>query len=226
MPGLVSIRSEGLAIGDTLMRFRLFYEGDFFSAKEDRVTDRRVDHKHVLRTAFHYQLKDLWQERKFLRETRTRGEIFGVAGSEALLSEKLAELSPDISGYRFVPLVHEKLDLTCSIKVLLMRRDRPGDRPGRIFQSRDIDNRLKVLFDALKAPTDVIELGSATPLPDGSDSPMYVLVQKDELISHVSVETDDLLAPPDSASSDAYARVLVDVEIGLWNVNMFNLGLG
>ena len=127
-----------------------------------------------------------------------------------------------INGYRFIPLVHDKLDLTCSLKVLIMRRDRPGDRPGRIFNARDIDNRLKTLFDALKMPT-ASELGGE--LPDDDDNPMFVLLQKDELISHVSVETDDLLAPPHNAGrDDSYARLLIDVSIQPYDVNTFNLG--
>lgn len=209
------------------MRFRLFYEGEFFSAKDDNVKDHRTTHKHCLRRDFHLQLRDLWNERKFLRETETNGTVFGVPGQSKLLKDKLAELSPEIGGYRFIPLVHEKLDLTCSLKVLMLRRDRPGDRPGKIFDARDIDNRLKVLFDALKMPKDGSELGSNAPLRDGSDNPMFVLLQKDELISHVSVETDDLLNPPQNAGkNDAFARLIIDVEIGLWNVNTFNLGLG
>jgi hypothetical protein len=102
-----------------------------------------------------------------------------------------------------------------------MRRDRPGDRPGRIFNARDIDNRLKTLFDALKMPT-APELGGELPIDD--DNPMFVLLQKDELISHVSVETDDLLAsPPSAGRDDSYARLLIDVSIQPYDVNMFNL---
>ena len=220
------LRDEGLGSPDLEMRFHLYYEGSFKSAREDAIKDKRVDHKHDLRREFHRQLKDLWQERKFHQGYDTTGAYFGADGESKPLDAKLAELGPQISGYQFVPLVHEKMNLTCSIDVLLLRRDRPGDRPGRIFNARDLDNRLKVLFDALKVPADAIELGpNNTPLPDGSDNPMFTLVQKDELISRVSVDTGDLLgAPPEAGHDDSYARVVLDVKIGIWAPDMFNLG--
>lgn len=208
------------------MRFRLFYEGNFFASQgepKDNQIDRRASHKHELRRAFHFQLRDLWQERSFLREATTAGPVLGAPkGEEKLLKDKLEEISPVINDYRFVPIVHEKLNLTCSLNVLMMRRDRPGNRPGRIFQSRDIDNRLKTLFDALKMPRDEGELGYNRPC--GDDNPLFVLLQKDELISHVSVETDDLLNPPPGVH-EAYARLLIDVTIQPYDVNMFNLSL-
>lgn len=215
-----------LRTGDPLpqegaLRFRLFYEGRFLSANGDpqrAQADKKADHKHEIRRVLHRQMRDLWSERRFLRSGMTSGEIFGLKGERKPLKDKLADISPVINGFRFIPLVHENLDLLCDLKILLMRRDRPGDRPGRAFNPRDIDNRLKVLFDALKMPVDAAELGDNH--PSGDDNPMFVLLQKDELISSVSVETDDLLdPPPEAGSDDSYARVLIDVTVAPFEVN-------
>lgn len=209
------------------MRFHLFYEGPILSGKvdvRDGERDKRSSHKHKIRRDFHYQLKDLWAERRFLKDAETNGEILGLAGTEKrLLSQALLECSQEVNGYRFVPLVHERLGLTCSLKILLQRKDRPG---RIVTDSRDIDNRLKIVFDALKSPKDQVELGEESPLEDGSDNPLYVLLQDDSLITRVSVDTDDIYGvPQEHKDNDSYARAIIEVRIGVWDrANLFNIG--
>jgi hypothetical protein len=66
--------------------------------------------------------------------------------------------------------------------------------PGTIVTNGgDIDNRIKVLFDALCIPMGKHELGGAMP-QDGED-PFYVLLEDDRLITRIGVTTDQLLIP-------------------------------
>jgi hypothetical protein len=49
----------------------------------------------------------------------------------------------------FLPLINEATGVGCSLDILFLRRDPPG---ALIRSGGDIDNRVKVLFDALRMP--------------------------------------------------------------------------
>jgi hypothetical protein len=57
----------------------------------------------------------------------------------------------------------------------------------------NIDNRLKVLFDALRMPENTGELPH-TP-PQSGEDPFFCLLQDDKYINEVTVTTDRLLLP-------------------------------
>jgi hypothetical protein len=217
---------------ESFMRFRLHYEGPLMASKgdvQDGQNDRRAPHKHSLRRAFHRQLKHLWHTNSFLSSVRGGYDIFGIPRPEGY-PERLADepLLRDVIGNifvinnrRFAPLVCKRFDLLCGLEVLLLRRDRPGG----IIQGRDIDNRLKTLFDALKMPSNLSELAGCEFNDD--EDPMFVLLQDDSLITQVKVETDDLLDPPAHAGADdSFVRLLVTVDLRAYNINMFNLSFG
>jgi len=203
------------------MQFRLFYEGRFLSANGDPManqSDKRAGHKHNIRREFHKQLRHLWQIHPTLSKAQTSGEIFGMMPRERRPLNQVAAENFESFGFKWVPLVCGAFDLLCKIDVLLLRRDRPGG----LIEARDIDNRLKVLFDALKMPRSLGELADAQ--PQGEEEPFYVLLESDDLITSVSVETDDLLSPQEEwGSDDSYARVIVHVTITPYSGNMFNL---
>lgn len=216
------------------MKFRLHYEGVLYSAGgEPRGTqlDPRASHKHNLRRAFHKQLKHWWDVSPAICRLRGGYEVLGIPhekrawqGGELkdapLFKDVLAEVH-DVGGQRFVPLVCAELGVLCSLDILLLRRDRPGG----IINARDIDNRLKVLFDALRMPKSGIEVSQCTFAAD--ENPMFVLLQDDSLISSVAVETDELLDPPPHAGKDdGFVRLLVTVDIRPYNLNMFNMVFG
>jgi hypothetical protein len=92
------------------------------------------------------------------------------------------------SGYRFLPLVRSKLGVICSLDILFLRRDEPGDL---ISGGGDIDNRIKVLFDALRVPAENEVRG----IPGADEDPLLCLLEDDKLISEVNVVTDRLLTP-------------------------------
>lgn len=204
------------------MQFRLFYEGQFLASSgepRDGQLDRRALHKHNLRRAFHRQLQHLWETHPFLSKAKIFGDMFDIQDQPLRpMVEVVRDMHPNC-GFNWVPLVCRQFSLLCKLEILMLRRD----RPGAIFRdSRDIDNRLKTLFDALKMPRDMGELGGMAPI-EGED-PFFVLLQSDDLITHVSVETDDLLDPPSEAGmDDSWARVVVTVTLSPYAANMFNL---
>ena len=135
------------------------------------------------------------------------------------MSEVIADRYNEF-GYRFVPLVREEISLLCSLHILFLRRD---GRPGSVIQGGDIDNRIKTLIDGLRRPRNGSELvGHETPAP--GEDPFYVLMEDDNQVSHLEVETDVLLDPPTDTEADARkVRLVVTVELRPYDITLFNL---
>lgn len=211
------------------MRFRMHYEGPLLAAKGDpqgEQLDRRASHKHAIRRAFHAQLKHYWETQPWLSTSHMPWDMFGVPhGQEPRGNDKYSDPTPFAEGlaklhrigdFSFVPLVCGEFKTLCGLKLLLLRRDKPGG----VFNSRDLDNRLKIIFDALRMPRALNEFTAA-----GTESPMFVLLQDDSLISSVQIETDNLLDPPLVAGrDDSYVRLLIEVDIRPYYPSMFSIG--
>ena len=203
------------------MKFRLFYDGSLKSARGEDYQDRRREHKHDIRMEFHHQLKHLWKIAPAIKDLQGGYDILGIPRPEGqnklidqpLFRDVLAE-QYIIAGQKFVPLVVEAVGLNCSIDVLMLRQDRPGG----VLKPRDIDNRLKVLFDALRVPRNATEF---TPAPEGNE-PIFVLLEDDSLVSNVRVETDDLLADPINGD-DSFVRLILTIDVRPYRTTMFNL---
>jgi hypothetical protein len=173
-----------IRLGGHAMKFRLTYDGPLWAAKTD---NPRAAHKHDIRKRFHPQLRRLWTLNPSLSTWQEAHPVTGlsgrISGSEALAARF------ERFGYRFVPLVTEDFSLSCSVDILFVR----PDPPGSLVKSGDIDNRLKILFDALRMPTNLNELAGNTAGVD--ENPFFCLLQDDKLITHLSIDTDMLLEP-------------------------------
>jgi hypothetical protein len=153
-------------------------------------------HKHELRQKFHSQLATLWKQRpmseheSFLKPRRRDGEY---------------SLLRDRAPFTFVPLVAAEMDAIAEITIVLLRPEPPG---GLLTQGGDIDNRLKTLFDALSMPQQSNSLPPSC-LPTADETPFfYCLLENDNLVTSISVRTEQLLEPGvDSALVDAAIHV-------------------
>ena len=212
------------------MEFRLIYQGPLPSEKcEDKWAvgsggSGRAKDKHRLRKHFHLQLRELWQQHPDLRaqaEQRFRVAVTppnlvsdpGPGVRQVLRVTGMLQDRPDAktwlehiadnhircNGNRFVPLINETGGFTCNLNILFLRRDNPGNL---IDNLGDIDNRIKVLFDGLRMPRDVKELGGYSIDPD--ENPFFCLLEDDKLITGVTVTTDRLIIPrrPDEDIGD------------------------
>jgi len=145
-------------------------------------SDTRMPHKHEIRRYLHLQIKEFWKRHP---ELLSRTEYSG----DDWIQQESARY--ERCGKRFLPLLTGHRGLACAIDVLFLRRD----VPGRVIGSGgDIDNRLKVLFDALRVPTDCSEIPSSW-VPDREEDPLHCLLDDDKLITSISVVTDQLLTP-------------------------------
>ena len=194
------------------MRFHLTYEGCLLGSS---TSSPRAQHKQQIRKKFHPQMKRLWDNTWLDRAMYGRWTREQTIPDGTPLREALASIH-QLGSYRLVPLVRKQFSLLCSLNILFLRPDPPGD----IIRSADIDNRLKTLFDALRMPTNAGELGGYDS-PEADEDPFYCLLEDDKLIAHISVATDFLLEPVEDQANDV--RLIIDVNVTPQNVTMFNL---
>lgn len=166
------------------VKFRLIYRGPL---KPQGSADPR--HKQQIRRQFELQLSVLWNSVPFLHQIAdTRIRVPKADGGYEDISriEKIARAHSK-GGFRFVPLVTKEFGLACSLKVLMLRREEPGEKLGG-----DLDNRFKVLIDALKIP-EGSEL--VTHNPEEDPDPFFCLLEDDERLTDFQVKSDRLLIP-------------------------------
>jgi hypothetical protein len=168
------------------MEFRLHYRGRLKS--NGGPTD-----KHLLREHFHSQLKELWHQKPL---ADFKSDLLAPPNPTPSdpVPGNISILRP-VKGFNFAPLVSDRIHLVAELAILLLRPEQPG---AIITQGGDIDNRLKTLLDALKVPDpNALPTGAAPAL---DQDPFFCLLADDNLITHLSVETDRLLEPVNSAS--------------------------
>ena len=179
-----------------------------------------MENKHAIRTVFHRQLRRLWDVVPALRGQSPGGSFLITSGdyNPAFTKEQLAD-KHQLYGFSFVPLVTQELDLLCSLDILFLRPDRPGE----VIWAGDIDNRLKTLLDAMRIPEPAE--GYVSRRPGADEDPFFCLLEDDKLITRVSVETDRLLEPTSPGADASDARIVVTVKIKPYELNPFNLHL-
>jgi hypothetical protein len=188
--------------GGENVKFTLVYEGELLAYKEDR-----AQHKHSIRKHFHPQLRLLWEQK--LAHWMTSNRVSATVRRYEAGPPKVEQIASifQTGPFQFVPLVTEKLVLACKLDILFLRRE---VGLGRIIQGGDIDNRLKTLFDALRIPKTMEEIGGL-PLLE-SEKPFFCLLEDDALITEVKVRADTLLTPVDGASQND-AKLIIGVTV-------------
>lgn len=171
------------------MEFRLAYRGPLAAARGNK-TDNRAPQKQAIRKYLHPQLKEWWKQNQ------------RVMGNPEVVANNFDEF-----GFRFVPVVSAERSYNCSIDILFLRRDSPGNL---IESGGDLDNRIKVLFDGLRKPREHKELGNLTPGPD--ENPFFCLLQDDSLITEVHIITDRLLTPVVTNESQHDVELIIHVK--------------
>lgn len=208
------------------MEFRLVYEGALQSSGN---SSRHVKQKHAIRKQIHKQLANLWDIHPVLNHFKTfvdgeNGWFVGGLSTKRLADEGITyveTLARSFSrcGFRFVPLVHKNLDLVCSLDILFLRRENPGEL---IKQSGDVDNRVKTLLDALQMPQNCNEVEGE---PEVSEQPFYCLLENDSLITQLTVTTDRLLTPLKEGEHKNEVVLIIKVKVKAAKVYIENLEL-
>ena len=192
----------------TLMRFTLVYDGPLPAQKSKG--EGRTYEKHQIRTQLHGQLAELWGSREALRAN------LGAWRERYAHGESEEHDVPSVTPFRrgpflFTPLVRASQHLLCELDILFLR----AEPRGSVFtanEAGDLDNRLKVLFDALRVPKNEGELpNNAAPIE--GQLPFFCLLEDDRLITAVRLESERLLdVPPGSTHARAVIRVKVKAQ--------------
>lgn len=169
-------KTEDRPEGETLLEFRLTYDGELKSATKAK---GRVEHKHAIRRVFHRQLKALWG---------THPALGPVNNQRIWEREDFTVFHRD--GFKWLPLVLKNQFMICELDVLILRRGRPGN----FITQGDIDGKVKTLFDALQRPENGV-LSNEGLAPEEGEEPFYCLLEDDALINKASIETDSLHGP-------------------------------
>jgi hypothetical protein len=187
-----------------VLEFRLIYSGRLLGSSN---TDTRAKLKHSIRKEFHPQLRRLWMTKYPLvdRATDTYDYPAPDGSGSRITRTGIDDMADEWKrfGYRFIPIITEERCLRASLDILFLR----PEVPGLLFQSGDLDARVKTVFDALRMPDTLAEAGGVAPATD--EDPFYVLMQDDKLISEVRVITDELLLLPKERELNAHDVFMV-----------------
>jgi hypothetical protein len=199
------------------MEFRLLYDGPLHA--ESRTS--RLDNKHEIRRAVHPQLRELWRVSPHLnakpgiRAYKSPDYERPPPHTIDALSERFARC-----GFNFVPLVTKSLFVYCELEVLLLKPE-----PVLGVRSWDIDNRLKTLFDGLQVPRECGQLPNGCS-PLGGEDPFFCLLENDDLITRLSVETGPLLKAINSAEDVNRVHLTITVRLRPIARQLHNMAFG
>jgi hypothetical protein len=185
-----------------VMQFHLLYAGDLLRSGGN--ANRRTWEKHCLRRYFHDQLKRLWETNPSLKYYADKTLEWEHKPPERFL-DSLAK-NHERSGIGFIPIATEPNGLVLSLDVLLLRPERPG---AILDSAGDLDNRMKVLIDALRIPKDLSEMKRREG-DDPDPNPMYCLMSDDKLITSLKVTTDRLLITTGTTEQEACVVIRIE----------------
>ncbi len=196
--------------GGAPMEFRLIYRGSLPS----ETSKPRMESKRAIRSYLSPQLKLLWSSHPRLKEFTEPPYV--DPDSNWSFIERLADQHKVVSVsnhiHRFVPLVTDDNYDGCCLDILFLRRDVPG---GLVKHGGDIDNRLKVLFDALRMPGETQEIEDSP--QRAAENPCFCLLADDKYMDQVSVTTDRLMTPMEHGDAIHDVVLIIHVAASLFN---------
>lgn len=181
------------------------------------------ERKTALRHDFHKQLALLWRIHPYLKTQDPA--TFALQPARA---QRSAEVSPPVhyesnlwyrcplGGIEYVPIVSYGHRMHCHLAIRLHSRRVIG---GIIHAGADLDNRLKVIIDALRMPDpgqdaqpEARQEASDGECDDGQPI-VYCLMENDDLVTKLSIETFQLLSDDPKTAEPEYVEVDIDVHV-------------
>lgn len=220
----VELERHPMRRGSGPVEFILRYSG--------RLQCNDKDDKQEVRRQVSRQLEELCKANEFFADCRRPDLLTATYKGDQLIfdhdpnhpADRVAFCRVPLGGFEFVPLIHRAFYLACQLDVTWLRKE----KPGRILANGDIDNRLKTLFDGLRMPHHVNELGGVT--PDVPGQRLYCLMDDDSLVSKLSVSTHQLLEAADPLNQSDQrgntVELLIKVTVLITSRRKGNIGVG
>jgi hypothetical protein len=196
-------------LGEESVDFTLKYAGLVMTGPSTVAKLSRTN----LREAFHKQLAILWRVHPYLKDLDP-----GTFPRQRQRTQRLDEVAPKVhyglwyrcleGGYDYVPIVHYGHRAHCHLAIRVHSLRAPG---GIIHSGADLDNRLGVVIDALKMPdpTGPYDESNST----GEEPMMFCLLENDDLVTKISIESFRLLSDDPEAAKPEYIDLDIDVHI-------------
>ncbi len=192
------------------MEFRLVYWGSHVKAAGRAHT--RMWEKHQIRRYLHTQLKYLWDTHPLLKFYNRERHMTGGGPAYFFVDHTGTRVDAIAKTYEgFVPVVNEQFGMCCELDILFLRPEPVGKLIKRDAGGGDIDNRMKVLLDALCIPQ-----RGGRPQEEENDpdpNPLYVLLSDDSLITSMRIVADRLLTTTTEDPAEACIVIHTTVKI-------------
>jgi hypothetical protein len=213
------------------VEFHLSYQGPLPACNSNR-DDAKSEYKQAIRIEFADQLRLHWNREWMLMNAKHRGlDVIPVVNRRAVVTELIRynkmHFLVEMCGYRWLPIVTRANGLTCEIDVLLKRRSEPGEIFVSGDDGGDLDNRLKILLDALRMPLSPNECPGNQCGPgerDGQWIERVVVLEDDSLISKVTIEARQLNTEPKSGQGSDWAEVDIKATLKTLHPTPLNQG--
>lgn len=215
----------GETCGIPLVKFTLTYDGELPSSGNG---SKKVRDKWAIRKQFDPQLRELWELSPALHLAKTHSIVPATGGfwmidthhsdpnivATKVMKEGDIDLCAQIEreGRKFFPLVRESFALMCGLKILFLRKE----KPGHVYQGGDLDNRIKTLLDALCIPSAQQVIAEDATITD----PIHCLMEDDSRIMSLSIETERLLSK--AGSSESEVRLVIEVDVRVTQMHIYN----
>jgi hypothetical protein len=198
------------------MRLTLTYSGPLHAQTNK---DGRIAEKHEIRRKFHKQMREVFETHPALKDMY-HGEVATLGQADLANEASRRVKAQDVGNFRFASLINRANWLACELDILFLRHEPAGYIVDS--ESGDIDNRIKVLFDALRIPLNTSELPS-TARPEDGERPFFCLLENDSLITAFRLESERLLFP--QSRSEAEVQLVIRVNVKAIKVTWANIGL-
>jgi hypothetical protein len=205
------------------VEFTLTYRGDLPSSQGKSQKRNKKKKAHDLRRTFHLQLANQWRVVPELRQLyvpypRDQKSYWNIPEEDVSQIQFITR----IGNYRFAPLVvnGKLLKLVCELNITLLSQANPGSIFEQGKDGGDLDNRLKVLLDALSIPQ-LSQLLDPRGHPATDEDPFFCLLQDDRLVTKVTVASERLLRPPQSGEVASYVELDIRVNVKASDASTF-----
>jgi hypothetical protein len=180
------------------MEFTLFYTGIIKSGNKADITN-----KNDIRVKIHEQLRTLRNHPPL----KSRNDLFDKT--------QFPDFHTNVKGFDYFTLVSGKWNMYVELDINVLV-------PHNSMSFGDIDNKLKTLFDALRPPKNEDEIPKLW-TPDLTQKPLLCLLEDDELIYKVNVDTDYLLDTSLTKSGELMVIMYVKIKGNSGQIGILDL---